>query len=87
MPTLGQILETQNQGVRQNPYFYRIVDILKVYKACSSEDNCTVKEARNGILYRNIESIPTEYHNRLVYFLEPGIDEETKYLYLRIVLI
>lgn len=89
MPTLAQIIETQNQGVRQNPYFYKIVDILNLYSMSGTGGNLdlTVKQARDGILYKTVESIPKEYYDRLVYFLEPGRNEDTGYMYLRIVLL
>ena len=90
MPTLAQIIQTQNQVVRQDPYFYKIVDILNLYSIMSgtgSNLNQTVKQARDGTLYRSVESIPKEYYDRQVYFLEPGRDKDTGYMYLRIVLL
>lgn len=84
MPTLGQFLETQHQGIRQNPYKYKIVDIYRVYD--SSDSDVKVKEARDGVVYTTVESIPEELHNRLVYIVEPDISE-TGCLYLRIVII
>lgn len=85
MPTLEQFLETQHQGVRQNPYFYKIVSVLDVYSK-RDLDNLTIKQARDGILYKTIESIPKEYYNRLVYHVEPCIIENGA-LCLRIVTI
>lgn len=88
MPTLEQFLETQNQGVRQNPYKYKIVDIYSVFDASNSNinDDTKIKNAREGILYQNVESIPKNLYNRLVYIVEPGITD-LGCLYLRIVII
>ena len=85
MLTLGQFLETQHQGIRQNPYKYKIVDILGLYES-SKDDNMTVKAARDGTLYQTVESIPKELYNRHVYHVEPCIMEHG-FLCLRIVII
>lgn len=86
MPTLGQFLETQHQGITQNPYKYKIVDIYQVFDASRDDiSDLTVKEARDGTLYQTAESIPEELYNRLVYIVEPGIMEHNC-LYLRIVI-
>lgn len=88
MPTLEQFLETQHQGVRQNPYKYKVVDIYYLYDIASKDDNSDmkVKDARDGILYQTVESIPEELYNRLVYLVEPCILEHGS-LCLRIVII
>lgn len=87
MPTLGQFLETQHQGIRQNPYKYKIVDIYQVFDASRDDvSDLTVKEARDGTLYRTVESIPKELYNRHVYLVEPCIMEHGC-LCLRIVII
>lgn len=85
MPTLGQFLETQHQGIRQNPYKYKIVDILGLYES-SKDDNMTIKDARDGTLYQTAESIPEELYNKHVYLVEPCIMEHGC-LCLRIVII
>lgn len=88
MPTLGQFLETQHQGIRQNPYKYKVVDIYYLYDVASNDDNSDikVKAARDGILYRTVESIPKELYNRHIYLVEPCIMEHGC-LCLRIVII
>lgn len=86
MPTLKQILEAQHQGIRQNPYKYKIICILDIYADCNGDD-ITVKEARNGKVYINAEDIPEYYHDHFVYNIEPDRDETTGCMYLKIVLV
>lgn len=68
MITLNDIHETLIQGVKQDPYFYRIVLLLDIFD--NDKDEESLEKFRDGKLYRSIEEIPKEYYSRQIYKIE-----------------
>ena len=88
MITLGQLLQSQKPGINQNPYGYKIVDILSLFELSNkTNDDKLIKEARDYTsIYQTPESIPEELLYRYIHHIEPTIND-TGRLFLRIVLI
>ena len=84
MLILKDILEYQKPGVRQNPYFYKIVLILDIFN--HRDDENYSNKLRKGLRFNKIEDIPKKYHDREVHNIEPDIGSDGE-LYLKIVLI
>ena len=74
--TLGDVIDSQNPGIRSNPYKYKIVSVLDFYKGDKEEH-----------IYLNIEDIPEEYRNGVIHNIEPDRDNKTGCLYLKIVIL
>ena len=74
--TLGDVIDSQNPGVRSNPYKYKIISVLDFYRGIQEEH-----------IYTNIEDIPEEYRVGVIHNIEPDRDEKTGCLYLKIVIL
>ena len=74
---LSDVLETQNQGIRQNPYKYKIVPI----RECYDQSNRDIYH-----IYLDINDIPEIYMERQVYDISPDLDSNGC-MYLKIVIL
>lgn len=90
MITLEQFLETQNTGVRQNPFKYKIVQALELFNHAYDDEKIssfTINKIKDGDIYSFVEYIPEEYYSHYVYLVEPDYDQKNACLYLRIIII
>ena len=83
--TLRDVLRHQNQGVRQNPYKYKILNILEMFNNRSQQGDLTLNEFKQAQakVYLNIENIPEKLMDYKIYNIEPEVDNNGC-LYLRI---